>query len=267
MSAPLAVITGAASGIGLALAGAAAKRGYQLALSDYDSSGEASIRAALPELSFFYTPCDVSDADAVADFADTVWQAFGRVDLLFNNAGIMTPGQPWQMSPAQFKQIIDVNLNGVYHGIHAFMPKLMGQDLRARIVNTASLAGLVPTPMFAAYNAAKHGVIALSETLHYDAQMADLPVDVSVLAPGAVATNIMLAKHSKDLDDATKGLLAYLHEQTGKVGLTPDVVAEIAFTGIEAGRYWIFPHDDQLDRLRRRADMIIAGTTPEFEPW
>src|SRR5438105_3443891 len=163
----VAVITGGASGIGRAFAERCLEEGTKIVLADIEP--EALERAA-QELAgagadVLAVRTDVSQAAAVDELAQRTLDRYGAVHLLFNNAGVATSGPIWQNSLADWQWVLGVNLMGVIHGIHTFVPIMLAQGGPAHIVNTASMAGLVSTPGLGVYNVAKHGVVTLSETL------------------------------------------------------------------------------------------------------
>ena len=260
------VITGGGSGIGFALAKASAQREYQVIILDKEPVAPSHIAQELPEAD--YLSVDVSDFASVTDAAQNIFSRYQTVDLVFNNAGIMIPGKVCEQDAEQFSRVINVNLMGAFHVIRTFVPLMRTQDTPSRIVNTSSLAGLIPSPLFGAYNASKHGVIALSETLDYELKMEnDTNVSVSVLAPGPVATPIMQAAKQEALGDETQTLLDYLHANMQDIGLTPEAIAEVTFKAIENGQYWVFPHPEHLPRIATRAQDISEIKDPTFTPW
>lgn len=187
----VAVVTGAASGIGRATALLIAHKGAKVHLVDIDADGLAevadSIRAAGGDAATHVV--DVSDPAAVAALADAVFAADGAVDLLHNNAGIGVGGRFVDLTLTDLQRTVGVNLLGTMYGLHYFLPRMLTQDRPGHIVNTASGAGLVPIPLLGTYSAAKHGVVALTEVLH--AEHADGRVGFSVICPGVIDTPIL----------------------------------------------------------------------------
>jgi len=267
MSRKVAVITGAATGIGRAIANKYAEAGYDLALLDLNAGPLEQTCNELEKHGVnIQTHCvDVSDEEAMLRVADLVFAKFGQVDLLFNNAGLMAPGRILDQAAGSFRKLMDVNFFGVLNGIQAFTPRMLKQNNPSRIVNTASIAGLVATPIFAAYNASKHAVIALSETLAYELDGTN--VSVSVLAPGAVATDIMKPSESLEINDEILALMAKMDSRTQEKGMPTDALADFIFSQIAADQYWILPHRDQLHRVTSRAEDILSNTNPRFKPW
>ncbi|MBW2268470.1 MAG: SDR family NAD(P)-dependent oxidoreductase [Deltaproteobacteria bacterium] len=189
----VAVITGGASGVGLGIAKALASDGAQVVLSDVET---AALERAERELEKLGSPvrsrvADVADAEAVQKLHDDVIAEFGRVDLLFNNAGVATYNRMIDTTSRDWQWVLSVNLMGVVHGINAFLPTMLKQETRSRIVNTASPAGLISRlPYQGPYAASKAAVISLSETLGAELEMMRAPVGVTVVLPGKVYSAI-----------------------------------------------------------------------------
>lgn len=211
----VAVITGAASGIGFALAQRLAAEGMSLALADYNRDALAAARARLALAdSEVMTECvDVGDSDAMERFADAVHARFGSVHLLCNNAGILRPGRTWEQTAADWATILNINVIGVVNGLRSFVPAMLAHGEECYVVNTASAAGLVATPHMAAYTASKHAVVAITETLA--AEVALLPharMGVAVLCPGIARTNIYRSEVDRQAVEA-----AALSSETARV--------------------------------------------------
>jgi NAD(P)-dependent dehydrogenase (short-subunit alcohol dehydrogenase family) len=195
----VAIVTGAASGIGKALAGTLARRGATVVLADIDEAGAkaaADALAAGPPGRVSGVALDVTDAEAVAALVERVAQDHGHLDFLFNNAGIAVAGPVSELTLAHWNRTIDVNLRGVVHGVVAAYPIMIRQG-RGHIVNTASLAGLLPSPMLTPYGMTKHGVVSLSESLRMEA--AEHGVRVSVVCPGVIDTPLLDKGNPPDL--------------------------------------------------------------------
>jgi NAD(P)-dependent dehydrogenase (short-subunit alcohol dehydrogenase family) len=187
----VAIVTGGGSGIGRALSIELANRGAFVHVTDVDAQGaEATAKAIGANAA--HAALDVRDGDAVQRFCDSV----GRVDYMFNNAGIAVGGEVQDLSLSHWDRIIDVNIRGVVHGIHAVYPGMVARR-RGHIVNTASLAGLLPTPLAVPYGLTKHAVVGLSHSLRLEAE--GYGVKVSVLCPSAVETPILDSKGPADL--------------------------------------------------------------------
>ncbi len=187
-----AIVTGGASGIGRALSAELAARGARVVLADLDG---AAAEAAAAEIAArggeaAAAPLDVTDAAQVEDLVQRVRRAHGRLDLMFNNAGVSMVGEARDLTLGAWRRVLDVNLNGVIHGTQAAYP-VMVEQRGGHIVNTSSIAGLVPLPLGIAYNASKFAVVGLSLTLRAEAEA--FGVRVSVACPGFIDTPL---KHS-----------------------------------------------------------------------
>lgn len=260
----VAVITGAASGIGRGLAEQAARRGMRLVLADVDATGVQALCASLQADGVQAVACvtDVGQLAQVERLRDVAVEQFGGVDLLFNNAGVMQTGYSWEISAAQWQRMLDINLTGVINGIRCFVPLLLSQGRAAHVINTASLAGLLSSPLMAPYNVTKQAVVALSETLHYELALLGAPVSVSVLCPGPVASDIMA---SNQTTDAAGSSFSQLLDSSIRQGMTPAELAEVVFEAIDHKRFWILPHKDFKPALERRVQSIFEETNPVFQ--
>jgi NAD(P)-dependent dehydrogenase (short-subunit alcohol dehydrogenase family) len=260
-----AVITGATGGIGGGLARKAASMGMNLVLADLDTGLlDAVARTVATEV--VTVPTDVTDPAALEHLAEQAWRRFGRVDLLFNNAGVLRAGVSWEITPEHFQRCFMVNVMGVHHGLRAFMPRLLKDGTPAHIVNTASLGGFLCSPMLAPYNASKAAVVSMSESLYGELKMIRAPIGVSVLDPGPVRSGIFDAPFGDGGgNSAVRQFVEFIREQVnGARGITPDQSAEHTFAGIEAGLFWILPYPESLDHaFRQRCDGILARRPPE----
>ena len=186
MTGQVAIVTGGGSGIGAALVRAMAARGATIVIADIDEAAAKSV--ASEHASVTTATLDVRDADAVADLVNQTVAEHGKLDYMFNNAGIAVGGLVEEYTLEHWNRVIDVNLRGVIHGVHAAYP-LMLRRSDGHIVNTASLAGLIPGPGLAAYDAVKHGVVGLSLSLR--AEAAGRGVRVSAICPGFIDTPLL----------------------------------------------------------------------------
>lgn len=260
----VAVITGAASGIGRGLAEHAATLGMRLVLADRDAAGLQRLCDELTNAGAHAIACvtDVGDVQQVERLRERAVEHFGGVDYLFNNAGVMQTGFSWEITEAQWQRMLDVNLHGVINGIRSFVPLLLSQGRAAHVINTASLAGLISSPLMAPYNVTKQAVVALSETLHYELAMLGAPVSVSVLCPGPVASEIMAS--NQGVDSAGSDFRQLL-DNTIRQGMTPAELAVQVFAAIAEQRFWILPHKDFKPALERRVQSILHETNPQFQ--
>jgi NAD(P)-dependent dehydrogenase (short-subunit alcohol dehydrogenase family) len=261
---PVAVITGAASGIGRGLAEHAARLGMRLVLADLDGPGLQVLCDELQTDGAQAIACvtDVGDLAQVERLRDIALDHFGGVDLLFNNAGVMQTGYSWEITAQQWQRMLNVNLTGVINGIRSFVPLFLRQGRAAHVINTASLAGLLSSPLMAPYNVTKQAVVALSETLHYELSMLGVPVSVSVVCPGPVASEIMA---SNQVVDTAGSSFSQLLDSSIRQGMTPSELAEQVFAAIAEKRFWVFPHKGFKPALERRVQSILEETNPQFQ--
>lgn len=263
----VAVITGAASGIGLGLVNACAARKIRFVAADISLSKLQSLSQDLEQRNIDHQimVCDVSDPSQVKAMADLAYSHYGRVNLLFNNAGIMINGLSWECSIADWQKTMNINFMGTVYGIHEFVPRMLAQASPAHIVNTSSLAGLLSSPMMGLYSASKHALVSLSETLFYDLQSQGADIGVSVLCPAQVASNIM---DVIDADDSTVNKAEQLNDflRDGiREGMQPSNVAEMVFDAIERGAFWIFTHPDFKPAYVAKVDAMVGERNPSFE--
>jgi NAD(P)-dependent dehydrogenase (short-subunit alcohol dehydrogenase family) len=189
MTSRIAIITGGASGIGRAIATALVLRGDAVVVADLDKEGADAVAGRLSERGRAEAAAlDVTDPEAVAALYQSVRERHGRLDLVFNNAGIAVGGRTDELTLDHWNKTLDVNLRGVIHGVHAAYPILLEQG-HGHIVNTASLAGLVPAPMMLPYTTTKHAVVGMSLALR--AEAAPKGVRVSAICPGFVDTPLL----------------------------------------------------------------------------
>ncbi len=195
----VAVVTGAASGIGRALAEKSAQEGMKVVLADVEESAlkqaEEELKASGAQVLAVRT--DVSQAAEVEVLAQKTFDTYGAVHLLFNNAGVAAGTTVWESSLADWQWVLGVNLWGVIHGIHFFVPRMLAQDTEGHIVNTASSAGLVSSSGLGIYKVSKHGVVTLSETMALELAARGAKLKASVLCPEWVNTRITDAERNR----------------------------------------------------------------------
>ncbi|HYL50443.1 MAG TPA: SDR family NAD(P)-dependent oxidoreductase [Acidimicrobiia bacterium] len=269
----VAVVTGAASGIGLGLARRFAAEGMKVVLGDVEKgaleTAVSELAASGAEVEGVVT--DVTDPAQVQALADAAMSRFGAVHIVCNNAGVGGGGLSWEVPLTTWEWVIGVNLWGVIHGVRAFAPLLIGQP-EGHIVNTASVAGLVAAPFMGPYNASKHAVVGLSETLHHELAMMAPHVKVSVLCPGWVNTKIADSGRNRPAhlqsDESVDGAGSEMLRQFLEQGMSPDVVAGKVFEAIRAEQFWILTHDDEADfwvgAANRRIRSLETRSNPEL---
>lgn len=239
----VAVVTGGASGIGLGLAEAAARRGMRLLLVDLHEERLEQAAARVRETGSRVETivADVSDADAVERVADRAFAA-GSVQLVCSNAGVVVHGNAWQISAADWERVLGVNLMGTVHVIRAFVPRLLQAHRPARLLVTGSMQSVTARAGISPYVAAKHGLLGLCESLHHDLAAADAPIGVTLMMPGQVGTA--------------------MSAQTRPESISPDETATIAFAAIEEDRLFAFTHQDRIPEIERRFAAILADGMP-----
>lgn len=259
-SGALAVITGAASGIGAALADEAHKSGMSLLLSDID---EAKLKAKAEILGAVHQVCNVADPADVNRLASRAAELGEPIGAIFANAGVMKTAPLIKTSPEDWDFMISVNLTGMANMVRAFVPLMTEQETPSRFVATSSVAGLVSAPMTGAYNATKHAVVSICETLFQELRKNSPHVGVSVICPGAVQTDILnLEKYGMDeVPSARSDALAKLMAEKG---LSAQELAEKVFDELKKGKFWIFPQNYVFDRFEARYQAIINGYQAEW---
>ncbi len=263
----VAVVTGAASGIGFGLAEEAARRGMTVVLADVESAALEAARKRLAESGARVEALetDVRQRDQLEALANFAF-ALGPVGLLCNNAGVnVTVTRPfWQYSRGDWEWLLGVNLWGVIQGVRSFLPRLLQQSTRSHILNTSSSAGLMAGPGLAIYKVTKHGVLSLSETLYHDLAAAKAKVGVSVFCPDVVKTRLRDSARNRPaaLQDElprTPEEVAAEEALRGAAGVDPAEAVRIAFDGIEAGRLYLYTEPGALAVARARLADLEAG--------
>lgn len=256
----VAVITGAASGIGAGLAREAARRGMRLVLADRDANALEAVSDGIGDAAYAL-PTDVTDPSAVEALAETAYRLHGRVDLLFNNAGVLATGLSWELPPETWAHSWSVNVDGILNGLRAFVPRLIAADAPARIVNTASVGGFLPSPLMAPYSATKFAVVALTEALAGELKMLESKVAVSLLAPGPVKSRIF----REEPPEAAQRFHGTMTRLLDANGLEADAFASRVFDAIDRGDYWIIPQPEAFDEgFRIRYETISKRLPPVF---
>ncbi|HSB97928.1 MAG TPA: SDR family NAD(P)-dependent oxidoreductase [Spongiibacteraceae bacterium] len=257
-----AVITGAGSGIGRALALHAAQQGMQVALADIDTDALAAVEHEIKALGAdcFSTVVDVRKRDQLDAFAGRVFTAFPSVALVFANAGVMRAATSWLQPATDWELIVDVNLKGAGHTAAAFMPQLLAQNSPAQLVFTGSTSAFSPRPQISAYSSTKHALWGLAEAMYLELKMLDAPVSVSFLAPSGVRTAIFNTPSQAPGGEVQDMLRAAIEA----MGMPPEQLAEITFAALKERKFWILPHPDFKAALEARVARIVAESPPEF---
>jgi NAD(P)-dependent dehydrogenase (short-subunit alcohol dehydrogenase family) len=259
-----AVITGGASGIGLATARALGARGVRIVLGDVE---QANLDAAVDELraeaiDAHGVMCDVSDREQVQALADTAFARLGAVHILFNNAGVAVAGPIVEMRHDDWRWVIDVDLWGPIHGVEAFVPRMVEQDQGGHVLFTASFAGLVPNVGLGPYCVAKYGVVALAEVLQRELRASG--IGVSVLCPMRVDTGIFHSERNRAEAYGPPTGATNVPEQSDGAGsagriLDVDGVAHMTVDAIVRDRLYVLPHEESRESIRRRFERIDSS--------
>src|SRR5579875_264110 len=271
-----AVVTGGASGIGLALGTAFAAEGMNVVLADIEAgaldAAAAEVGAAGPG-EVRTVVCDVAVAGDVERLRDETVEAFGTAHVVCNNAGVGGGGPSWEVSLATWNWVLGVNLMGVIHGIHTFVPLLLEQN-EGHVVNTASAAGLLSVPYMGPYTASKHAVVTITEGLAFELELAGSAVGASVLCPMWVRTRIHESHRNapRDVvgfgarDVASEAGAAMSDTVAGLVasGMDPAIVAGQVVEAVKKGRFYVLPHDEVRQGVLNRAQRIAAGEPPQL---
>ena len=241
----VAVVTGGASGIGLAFARAYAARGAHVVIGDIDEAAMSRVSGELSKAGA-RVDCvrvDLRDAGSVANLGE-VASGFGSLVAVCLNAGVTATGSTvWETAEATYDFVVGVNLRGLFHSIKTFVPLLVAQGGAADLVITASMAGMVASPYSAVYAASKAGAIALAKSLRAELRMAAPAIRVALLNPGMVKTNLMLTSAAglpsgtAMADDLVRGS----HDALNQAGVDPDVAVSWALRALHEGRFWALP--------------------------
>lgn len=270
----VAVITGAASGIGRALAEKCVLEGMKVVLADVE---EQALRQAMDELRNLGgevrpVVTDVSNAESVEALAQDAFTTYGAVHLLFNNAGVGAGSTVWESSLADWQWVLGVNLWGVIHGVHFFVPRMLAQNEQCHIINTASAAGLIASAGLGIYKVSKHGVVTISETLALELAERNANIKVSVLCPEWVNTRITEAERNRPtpLQNAQTDSPPSAETQAAmqalarvvKAGISPAQVADAVFEAVRQEKFYILTHPETKAAVQIRMNDILNERMP-----
>jgi NAD(P)-dependent dehydrogenase (short-subunit alcohol dehydrogenase family) len=258
----VAVITGAASGIGLALSLVCLQRGITVVMTDKDGSklnAEANrLKAQFPD-QVFHVPCDITNADEVNQLAPFVAKKLGRVDWIYNNAGIIGSLAPiWELTPEQINQVMDVNLYGMIRVIQGFIPLLFKQNFNSHIINIASLYALCSGSQMASYSMSKHAVLALTESLYFDFQRLEKPVQLSIAFPSFTDTSL-LSNQASEKNSFHDSLNSLMSHSRPAMEVAQHIVQEA-----EQKRFYIMPDKEVKGYCEERTQSIVLQDKPHI---
>ncbi|GAB3217827.1 SDR family NAD(P)-dependent oxidoreductase [Mycolicibacterium hippocampi] len=262
----VAVVTGAGAGIGAGLARHASHLGMTVVLADVDG---AAVRALSDELTAagghaVPTVCDVRDADAVAELADRIYREIGPVRLLVNNAGVEQFGYLWDTPVANWNRVVDVNINGVFHGVRAFLPRMIEAGTPAWVWNLSSIGGVAVVPLQAPYIMSKHAILALTECLQLEVQHAGHDhIHVQAVLPGAVVSNIF-----ESAGGVSNGDVAAAESQRTAMldikaeAMDPIAAAEVVFEQAAQGRFYLLTQPEYVGSAMTERANVLAEQRP-----
>jgi len=268
----VAVVTGAASGIGLALCERFAAEGMKVVMADVEAPALEAAAAAVRTraAAVLAVRVDVSRPEDVERLARETYAAFGAAHVVCNNAGVAVIGAVHEHSLADWQWVMGVNLWGVIHGVRAFVPRMLAGGEEGHIVNTASMAGLTTAPFMSVYDVTKHGVVALSESMFKEFETMGAPLGVSVVCPGLINTSIMRSSRNRPSELAEEGKAGPMAQAFGQGlsdrlirGYPPSEVAEQVLRGIREKRFYIVPAQPEIrESATIRAQDIIELRNP-----
>jgi NAD(P)-dependent dehydrogenase (short-subunit alcohol dehydrogenase family) len=270
----VAVITGAASGIGRGIAERCVQEEIKVVLADIE---EAPLRETEQTLkakgaSVLALRTDVSKASDIETLARKTLDAFGAAHLLFNNAGVQTRKTIWESTLADWEWVININLWGVIHGVRVFVPIMLQQQTECHIVNTASAVGLISGSETATYRVTKHAVVSLSETLYLELQQRNARIGVSVLCPSFVRSRLNEAERNRPANlqnppgekppTPEEQALERFFQEMNQGGITPQQCAELVFKAIQNNTFYILTHPELRPAIQKRMENILQGRNP-----
>jgi len=273
-----AVVTGGASGLGLAFAHRFAEAGMNVVLADIEAEPLAMAEASVAAKGVKVMPVrtDVANPEEIEALATKSYERFGKVNILCNNAGIGgSPGNVWELSQKDWEWVIDVDLWSVINGVRSFVPRMIASGEEGHVINTASVAGLVSGAVGGPYTGAKFGVVALSEQLYFELGRAGHKVGVSVLCPGFVNTNIydsgrnrQAAYGESDVTPTPEGeqRRAMLNAMRGQM-MQPGEIAELVFEAVRTRNLYIVPTGSEAleSAVRTRLENVVERRNPEMQ--
>ncbi|MEV5829408.1 SDR family NAD(P)-dependent oxidoreductase [Spirillospora sp. NPDC052242] len=262
-----AVVTGGASGIGEGFVRHLASIGMNVVIADLDADGAERLAG---ELGFgpgrmIAAEVDVTDPEAVSMLAEQTFARFGSVELLVNNAGLETAGPLWEVPVARWRQVMAVNVDGIFHSVQAFLPRMIETERPAVIANMSSVGGVSSAPLQAPYIVSKHAVLALTECLHQEVALTGAPIQISAILPYSVKSRIFTSAQASAPtgDPVAARLFDAMQAANVAAGMDPVEAAAHMTDALAAGDFWVFSDDDAgIASMRARADQLAHRSPP-----
>lgn len=265
-----AVVTGAAAGIGEGLARHLASLGMTVVVADIDGARAADVAAEIVSGGgrAVAERVDVADPDDVDAVAATVFDRFGSVELLINNAGIESAGFLWEIDVARWQRLMHINVDGVFHCVRSFVPRMLAVGTPSCIANLSSVGGVTTVAVQSPYIVSKHAVLAMTECLHQDLAILDAPIQVSAVIPHSIRSEIFLAAGRAAPTDnpIANGVFDAMQRDNVESGLDPLVAAEHMITQIARGDFWILSDDELCTAATRRRAQQLFDLSPPSHP-
>jgi NAD(P)-dependent dehydrogenase (short-subunit alcohol dehydrogenase family) len=269
------VVTGAASGIGLALSERFGREGMRVVLADIDEEQLANAEQKVKQTgaATLTVHTDVSRAQEVQALADATIEAFGAVHVVCNNAGVFPqPSAVWEQTQQDWEWMLGVNVWGVINGLRTFVPILLQQNTEGHVVNTASMAGHVVLPFLSPYHATKFAVVAISECLYHELAASKSKLHVSVLCPGFTRTGLIESERNRPSSLQSSSNVRSqqaLNFRSGfrellAGGFDPSIVAEGVVNAIRDERFYVFTHPHEMPAIQARVERLLAAENPEL---
>jgi len=266
-----AVVTGAAAGIGAGFARHLAGIGMHVVVADVDDAAAEELAAELCEGGGRATSwqVDVSDWASVDAMADGVFAAHGGVELLINNAGVENAGLLWEVDPARWRRVMEINVDGVFHGVRAFVPRMIERGTPATVANLSSVAAFAITPVQAAYTVSKHAVLSITECLHQELALVEAPVQVSAVLPYSIRSSIFTTarREAPSGNAVANAVFDAMQEKNVAAGRDPVDAARDMTAAIARGEFWIFSDTEICSAAARRRSDHLGELDPPADPW
>jgi NAD(P)-dependent dehydrogenase (short-subunit alcohol dehydrogenase family) len=265
-----AVVTGGGAGIGEGLVRYLCRIGMRVVIADIDTTRAAHLAEELTKEGADATPytVDVTDAAAVEELARSTFDAHGSVELLINNAGLETAGLTWEVSVQRWQRLMAVNVDGVFFGLRAFVPKMIEAGKPAVIANLSSIGGISTMPMQAPYIVTKHAVLALTECLYQEILLTGAPIQVSAILPYSIRSQIFLdaQREAPVGNGAANQLFAAMQKDNEETSLDPVTAAEHMVGALARGDFWVFSDDERCRAVAARRARLLTDLTPPADP-